>query len=278
MDTGHDGHASVQGHAYAILDLRVVQIPDGNGGGYKNTDMLLIRNPWGRNPWDLEPPLWYTQQLRPNKDQPWPIRPLDWSPLSSRWEANGGEFVRGLLNWHPSLDGATGKFWITIEDFLARYATVFICRLPSSFLTTFKDHWHFQNPNLSGGVLTSPTGHLNPQWKVQVIAAVPMFITLTQQSDTYENLKYIMVVLLPDDGKGMSKPLVQKDMEKTGFHFSGKPQRQQQVSIDVDMVEPGWYTLAVCTFDPGCAIEFSLSVYSNVEDCLRGFTRLNPNE
>ena len=67
-------------------------------------------------------------------------------------------------------------------------------------------------------------------------------------------------------------------MEKTGFHFSGKPQRQQQVSIDVDMVEPGWYTLAVCAFDPGCAIEFSLSVYSNVENCLRGFTRLNPNE
>ena len=42
----------MQGHAYAILDMRIVQMDDGNTG------MLLLRNPWGRNPWDMDPPMW----------------------------------------------------------------------------------------------------------------------------------------------------------------------------------------------------------------------------
>jgi len=237
--------------------------------------MLLIRNPWGRNPWDLQPPLWYTHSMKPNPDQPWPIRPLDWSPMSPRWDTKGGAFVKRLLNWNPALDGATGKFWMTLEDFLHRYAAIFICRLPSSFRITKRDHWSFSKINQrSGGVLTCPTGHQNTQWKIEVKRSVPLFITLTQETNTFENLKYIMVAMVPNGGKGIFKPLVQEDMEMDGFHFSGKPIRQLQVSMDLDLVQPGWYTIVVCAFDPGSTIDFCLCVYSTVENCLSELVRL----
>ena len=59
-DSFWDSSGIVQGHAYAILDMRVVQIWDGdNCGRGESTSMLLLRNPWGRNPWDMEPPMWY---------------------------------------------------------------------------------------------------------------------------------------------------------------------------------------------------------------------------
>ena len=51
-DSFWDSSGIVQGHAYAILDLRMVQMDDGDTG------MLLLRNPWGRNPWDMDPPMW----------------------------------------------------------------------------------------------------------------------------------------------------------------------------------------------------------------------------
>jgi hypothetical protein len=60
-DSFWDSSGIVQGHAYAILDMRMVQIPNGAGGGYQSTGMLLLRNPWGRNPWDMEPPMWYVR-------------------------------------------------------------------------------------------------------------------------------------------------------------------------------------------------------------------------
>jgi hypothetical protein len=281
-DSFWDVHGIVQGHAYAILDLRTVQIPDGgDGSSYRDVNMLLLRNPWGRNPWDLEPPMWYTEQITSNPDQPWPIRPLDWSPLSPRWNANGCEFVRTLLNWNPILDGATGKFWISLEDFIACYANIFVCRIPSNFKVTLRDHWSFglQNELRSGGVLTSSTGHQNPQWCVTCLLPSSLFITLTQQSAQQNTqLKYIMVALLPNGGGGMTKPLVQKDMEEPGFYFSGKPQRQQQVSMDIDMVQPGKYTIVVCTFDSGCSINFSLSVYSTIEKSVCQLKRLYYDE
>jgi hypothetical protein len=237
--------------------------------------MILIRNPWGRNPWDLEPPMWYTQSMKPNVDQPWPILPLDWSPISQRWNANGGAFVRTLLNW-TSTDSGTGKFWITLEDFLARYASIFICRIPSSFKTTLRDHWSFAGPNRNGGVLTGPTGHLNPQYTITVLHPVSLFVTLTQNSSNdISNLKYIMIALLPNHGIGMLKPLTQEDMEEKGFHFSGKPQRQQQVSMDIDLIHPGTYTVVVCTFDIGSECDFCLGVYSTSENSIEKLNRMD---
>ena len=102
----------------------------------------------------------------------------------------------------------------------------------------------------------------------------PLFVTLTQSQVPLDQLQYIMVALLPDNGKGMQTPLLQEDMEQTGFHFSGKPQRQQQISMDLDLVQPGKYTLIVCTFDPGCTMEFGLSVYSTMKGSVRDLRRL----
>ena len=124
--------------------------------------------------------------MKKNPNQPWPIVPLDWSPMSPRWAANAASYVRTLLDWNPHRDQATGKFWITLQDFLSHYATVFVCRVPSSFKATLRDHWSFAEGR-EGGVLTGPTGHQNPQWRLDVKKTGPLFISLSQgQTDTLE--------------------------------------------------------------------------------------------
>ena len=217
----------------------------------------------------------YTHQLEPSRNQPWPIVPLDWSPLSTRWHGRGGAYLRTVLSWNPMKELATGKFWITLEDFLSHFATVFVCRVPSSFKDSRRDHWAWDK-GLEGGVLTCPTGHLNPQWCIEVRKEGPLFISLAQgQPDEASGIDqcYIMLALLPQS-EAMTRPLVQADMELPGFHFSGRPRKQQQVSIDAKNVLPGKYTIVCCTFEPNRRAPFSLGVHAIKEGALGTLARL----
>ena len=193
--------------------------------------------------------------------------------MSPRWAANSASYVRTVLDWDPQRDQSTGKFWITLEDFLLHYATVFVCRVPSSFKVALRDHWSFAEGR-EGGVLTCPTGHQNPQWQLDVKKEGPVFISLTQgQADTLEGLKYIMLALLPQRTP-LERPLVQADMEKRGFFFTGRPQRQQQVSLNAEHIVPGRYLIVCCCFSPYERTSLSLGVNSPIEGALGRLARV----
>ena len=201
--------------------------------------------------------------------------PLDWSPLSGRWQGGGGAFLCSVLGWNPAKEAATGKFWITLEDFLSHYATLFVCRVPSSFKDSRRDHWAW-GEGREGGVLTCPTGHLNPQWRLEVRKRGPVFISLAQglpDEATGADQCYVMLALLPQS-EAMERPLMQADMELPGFHFSGRPRKQQQVSIDAKNVTPGTYMVVCCTFEPYRRAEFSLGVHAMKKGALGALTRM----
>ena len=101
---------------------------DGSSVTYR---MLLLKNPWAFNPWDL-----------PGVN----VRILDWGPLSTLWSKPGGTYMAQQLYGSDAAkflkynaaegkgqgeDGWTsgGEFWIRYEDFLQHFITVFVCRL-----------------------------------------------------------------------------------------------------------------------------------------------------
>ena len=158
---------------------------------------------------------------------------------------------------------------------MSHYATLFICRAPSSFKESRKDHWSWDDGR-DGGVLTCTTGHVNPQWSLEVHKRGPLFITLSQgQPDESQGLDqcYIMMALLPR-ASALDRPLLQADMEVPGFYFSGKPRKQQQISIDAGSVKPGHYILICCTYDPYRHASFNLSVHSTTEGSLGPLKRI----
>ena len=167
--------------------------------------------------------------------------------------------MKSVLEWNPDLDSGTGKFWITLQDF---------CHTMQLFLSVvFRLHLKIPRKTIGRGmrdvtgVLTCATGHLNPQWSLEVRKRAPLFITLSQgQPDEEQGLDqgYIMLALLPQSN-ALGRPLMQADMEVSGFQFSGKPRKQQQVSIDARSVKPGHYIIICCTFEPYHHADFSLA-------------------
>ena len=71
----------MNGHAYAIVKVRefTMSSEDGSSVTFR---MLLLKNPWAFNPWDL-----------PGVN----VRHLDWSPLSTLWSKPGGTYMAQQL-------------------------------------------------------------------------------------------------------------------------------------------------------------------------------------
>ena len=95
-DTDVSSLGIVQGHAYAILQVR--EESDANG----THQLVQLRNPWGN---DVE---WKG----------------DWSDGDSvHWTTR----MRQLLDYRPSSDD--GVFWMSFDDFAANYKQVYVCRI-----------------------------------------------------------------------------------------------------------------------------------------------------
>jgi len=80
----------VPGHAYSVI-----QAIETNGH-----QLLNLRNPWGSFEWAG-----------------------DWSDASALWTEEM------LLAVKPCLDGEDGSFWMNLQDFLAKFESIDVCRV-----------------------------------------------------------------------------------------------------------------------------------------------------
>ena len=224
--SGHDAfwdeHGLVKGHAYAILAVVTTNPPAGTTSGGK---MLLMRNPWGVNPWDFDPP------AKPSEDQPWPIQALDWSPISAMWQGPGSQYMKRKLRVHENVAQDVGMFWITYEDFVRVYAAIFCCRVLDGWRQISLDSGWFEGQ--MGGVISGPSGFENPQWSLTINAPTAAYFCLSQSIGS--KMKYIMLAVVPG-GKKLKKPVGPSDIKSSRFFHSGAPNDSREVGFDVPIL------------------------------------------
>lgn len=159
----------VQGHAYAILDIRQVG----------KIRLLRLRNPWGRKEWTG-----------------------DWSDKSPLWTKR----MKVKLDF---VDAEDGTFWMSFEDFTAQFDDIYVCRFFDAVHgwvahAPVLGEWK----GLSAGGCTNFSSVVNsPQYIVDV--SVPMSIVLMlAQADTRgtdQELKAISVELYDNEGQRVRK-------------------------------------------------------------------------
>ena len=262
--SGHDAfwdeNGLVKGHAYAILSVVTTNPPAGSTSGSK---MLLLRNPWGVNPWDFDPP------ARPSKDQPWPIHALDWSPRSDMWQGPGGQYMMRKLRVQENVAQDPGMFWITYEDFVRVYAAIFCCRVLKGWKKeSLSSSWC---DGQMGGVISGPGGFQNPQWRLKIKSPTAAYFCLSQTLSA--KMKYIMLAVVAN-GKKLRKPVGPSEMKSPRFFHSGAPNDSREVGFDVRILPPGEYTLIASTFDPNQQTGCRLTIYLKDEKALDVFEEL----
>lgn len=262
--SGHDAfwdeNGLVKGHAYAILSVVSTNPPAGSMSGGK---MLLLRNPWGVNPWDFDPP------ANPSKDQPWPIQALDWSPRSDMWQGPGGQYMKRKLRVQENVAQDVGMFWITYEDFVRVYAAIFCCRVLDGWKKiSLSSGWY---DGQMGGVISGPGGFQNPQWVLKIKSPTAAYFCLSQTLSA--KMKYIMLAIVPN-GKKIKKPIGPNDVKSPRFFHSGAPNDSREVGFDVKILPPGEYTIIASTFDPGQETGCRLTIFLKDENAFESFKEL----
>ena len=210
----------VDGHAYTILDVRELD-------GYR---LLNVRNPHGTNEW---------QGAWSDYDHE------HWTP--ERMEALGHEA------------GDDGEFWISIEDFVANYHVIYVCKVFPS------DEWALTSAlSLFTGAERGP-------------ADCPQFL-LTNTSD---QPRHVVISVRQDEVRPKGK-----DPVHIGFEVvdnKGKPLANLSANMDfivppsafLNFLEVSWegdlppsptpYTLIVRTYQYTGSAKFLLRVFSRVE-------------
>ena len=232
-------------------------------GSTSGSKMLLLRNPWGVNPWDFDPP------ARPSKDQPWPIHALDWSPRSDMWQGPGGQYMMRKLRVQENVAQDPGMFWITYEDFVRVYAAIFCCRVLKGWKKeSLSSSWC---DGQMGGVISGPGGFQNPQWRLKIKSPTAAYFCLSQTLSA--KMKYIMLAVVAN-GKKLRKPVGPSEMKSPRFFHSGAPNDSREVGFDVRILPPGEYTLIASTFDPNQQTGCRLTIYLKDEKALDVFEEL----
>lgn len=113
-DSDTDDSGVVQGHAYTLLQVK----KDVAGSGI---DLLQLRNPWGRGEWEG-----------------------DWSDHSDLWEEHPE--IAEECGFQVAEDGL---FWISYDDFVARYSAVFCAKKNMGTNRGKKDSEETRNPTTS---------------------------------------------------------------------------------------------------------------------------------
>mmetsp|Transcript_4923 Transcript_4923/g.13749 ORF Transcript_4923/g.13749 Transcript_4923/m.13749 type:complete len:377 (+) Transcript_4923:94-1224(+) len=135
----------VEGHAYAILRAKEVEIPDG-----RVFRLLLMRNPWGNVEWTG-----------------------DWSDSSPLWT----DALRKSFNFPAERASDDGKFWIAMKD-ITPY-------LQSFYINHYQDGWKFSSATdntLPVGkhaaepvcaIIEVEEGERDDPWQAQVCTSLP---------------------------------------------------------------------------------------------------------
>ncbi|KAM4041143.1 calpain-13-like [Anomaloglossus baeobatrachus] len=133
----------IKGHAYTVTDSKQIV--------YKNRleDIIRIWNPWGRNEWNGR-----------------------WSDKAPQWENVSPEIRRKLNS-----DKNDGEFWMSCEDFMKNFVSMYICNHTPTFLdfgfprycwetTSYYNQW--VGDSAAGGCSSTEDMWKNPQYIITV--------------------------------------------------------------------------------------------------------------
>jgi hypothetical protein len=227
------GMGIMSGHAYAILDVRVIQDDSG-----KNVRLLKVRNPWGSHEWTGA-----------------------WSDDSPLWTPR----LMKELN-HTSEDD--GAFWIDWDNFILQYNNIMLCRL----LQDEVGHIWSRHEEFSAWVGTSAAGsssnratwHLSPQYSLIVERETDLFISLAQfdrrlSGNYFRYPTGIGYDLRRDDDIDPKLPVMlngDKGLILSLDYFKGR-----EIAKCVK-VPPGHYRLIPSVFEPGTEAKYYMAIFS----------------
>ncbi|CEM11427.1 unnamed protein product [Vitrella brassicaformis CCMP3155] len=226
----------VQGHAYAVLDVREV-----DAGGGKRYKLIKLRNPWGREGVEWKG---------------------DFSDGSHQWTTR----LKRLLEYEP-LPG-DGIFWMSFEDFVNQFDDVYICRVfddPTGLngkwcKNVFHGAW---TKGLTAGGSTNHTSVTsNPHYVITVKKPTTVYVVLAQK-DTRGTTKELHPIAL--ELYAFSKP---RRVRKSREDYQALVNKHdcycalREVSREFYLT-PRTYTLLVSTFEPGQEAEFALTIFTD---------------
>ena len=236
MDDGSEkdmGMGIMSGHAYSLLDLRVVQ----NDAG-QSIRLCKVRNPWGAHEWTGA-----------------------WSDDSPLWTPR----LMKELN-HTSEDD--GCFWIDWDNFILQYNNIMVCRLLQDEVghvwARHEEFDMFVGSSAAGSSANRATWHLSPQYRLEVGRETELFISLAQfdrrKSGLYSRYPTgIGLDLRSDSHVDDALPIMLNNDKGLIFksdHFKG---RELAKCVKVP---PGTYRLIPSVFDPGTEARYYLAVFS----------------
>lgn len=222
-DTDTSELGIVQGHAYAVL--RIVD-EDGHR-------LLQLRNPWGEVEWKG-----------------------DWSDSSPLWTAR----MKSKLGWVSADDGT---FWMSLSDFVAHYASLYVCKLPASSwrLCEVESEWMGET---AGGCCNFATAGKNPQFALVVSEPTHCLIGLSQEDTRGSDREAhcICLMLVYKHGERVSK-LFTRDWMRDTTPFRNMREVNLDVKLEMRQSSETAYTLLPQTYEPGQEGKFRIRVYSD---------------
>lgn len=238
-DTATSNRGIVQGHAYSILRLELVD-------GHK---MMQLRNPWGRKEWSGA-----------------------WSDDSELWTTR----MRNKLDFHAIED--EGIFWMTFADFVKEFVTIYFCRSLTESKgwknVNVLDKWA---GGRTGGICTHNNldGDIKraPQYTVTISEPGRGFFVFRmkerkESTDPDKPGKLLgshhmgYMEIMENNGKVIEERSTGKRLATVGPHY--KLFSAAEVEFDAKLTFPYTFTCAVANEAEGASGEgnFSLQVYS----------------
>ena len=229
-ETEADRAGLVPTHAYAMLDIRIVQ----------GTKLLQLKNPWSHLRW------------RGNFSE---LDMVHWT-----------ESMKSQLNFDPKKDSMVdnGIFWIDYESILKFYDVMYINWQPELFKHTTCMHHTWTTKE--GPQKDAYNIGDNPQYRLEVkspgISAVWILLTrhITDKDDFANNRKFITVLVYKSNGKRIfypyDPPPYKDGVRINSPHYLCKMLEDKGTST---------YTLVVSQYEKNDTIHYTLRVYSTSE-------------
>eukprot|EP00163_Fabomonas_tropica_P001464 TRINITY_DN110_c0_g1_i1.p1 TRINITY_DN110_c0_g1~~TRINITY_DN110_c0_g1_i1.p1 ORF type:complete len:1356 (+),score=541.37 TRINITY_DN110_c0_g1_i1:948-5015(+) len=230
-----NGRGILANHAYGLLDVQEIA----------GARIVRIRNPWGEGEWRGA-----------------------WSDGSREWNPD----IQRDLDYEFSDDGT---FWMSVEDFLANFNKLYICRLYQDQVgdTWRKNEFHGKwNTALSGGsVNNAETWLQNPQFSIKIPeqqegeGKARVFVALSQEDIrptglTEFNTAIGMYVLKNGEEGGARRDELD---DPEDVLYSAQYEYGRSVSTEFIIEEGQEYIIMPTTYEPGQKGKFLLTVYCN---------------
>ncbi|KAL0221484.1 hypothetical protein RCL1_001338 [Eukaryota sp. TZLM3-RCL] len=221
-DTDISRFGIVQGHAYSILQCVEVD----------NLQLIKLRNPWGGEEWNG-----------------------DFSDNSNKWTPK----LKKRLELVAADDGT---FWMTFQDFVVHFATLYVCRFfDNVFSNSLRGSWSIAEGTAGGcnNKENEATFKNNPQFRLKSPVPQRCSLVLRQDDRRLTGIGQLHI------GLYVTKP--NKPGRVTMVSTSNFFARTQFISLrevfkEVDLEANVEYTIVVCTFDANQENGFYLMAFS----------------